>query len=698
MSGRDWRAWRRIGVVGAGNMGSGIAQKYAAEGYPVVLVDLDDEALARGLRRARETLGEAVERKIHSRDEADGILARMTFTTDLDRLRDADLVIEAVFEDLGVKRALFERLGGLTGPGTALASNTSSFAIKDLAGAAAHPERVLGLHYFYHPAKNRLVEVVAGPQTLPEILEGVWDLQEAVGKTPIASTDSPGFIVNRFFVPWINEAARILDEGIGDVATIEQAAIEGFRIGMGPFQLMNVTGIPIGYHAAASLQRQLGDFYKPARSIKDRMERGAGFETAGEPDRSRFEEISGRLLGLTFHICSELVSEGVGSLEDTDLGARVGLRWAQGPFQMMNRLGIEKAAELAGRFQRRYGLKMPPVLIRRRESGKPFDLKVVRREDRDGLAHLTFYRPDAMNALNEEVLDQFEAAFDAAAADPAVRGVVLKGSGKAFVAGADVRFFVKALEASDFDRIRAFTHKGHRILEKVDRCPKPVIVQLDGVALGGGFELALAADRIVATEKGSVGFPETGIGIYPGLGGTQRTSRRIGAALTRYAVLTGQILGARQAAEIGLVDEVVDRSRLEDSFRRWAGKGPVGDEARGPARRLDASNLPAPWPAVAAAFERLDLEAALSGKETAERSAAGGEARSAVEKALKSLPRKAPVALRIADRLIRDGAGVALEEGLRSEIAALEEIFATRDAYEGLKALTEGRRPEYKGK
>jgi enoyl-CoA hydratase/3-hydroxyacyl-CoA dehydrogenase len=562
-------------------MGSGIAQKYASEGYPVVAVDLDEKSLERGRERIRSTLREGVERRIYTPEQAEAILGRIAFHTELSAMADVDLVIEAVFEDLEVKRDVFRRLAEVTSADCVLATNTSSFKVGDLAQVVKGPHRVMGLHYFYHPAKNRLVEVIPGPETPGELLDQVWDLQEAIGKTPILCADAPGFIVNRFFVPWVNEAARMLEEGLADIPTIEEAAKKTFGIGMGPFELMNVTGIPIAYHAASTLERDLGAFYRPAGIIKAQMEKGEPFALDGTPDASRFQTVADRLLGVTFQIVSELVQEGVGSIEDTDIGARVGLRWARGPFQMMNALGVPRAAELARAIQQTYGLSAPKLLEEQARKGEPFPIQVVKTRKADGLGQVILYRPDAMNALDEETMGQLEAAIRELSQDPEVQGIVLKGAGKAFVAGADVKFFVEAMDAGDYERIRAFTERGHRILEAIDQCPKPVIAQLDGVALGGGFELALAADYIVATEKGAMGFPETGIGIYPGLGGTQRTSRRIGVGLTRFLVLTGQILGRRRRSGWW-----TRWCRVRPSGRRCASSSPAAPQGpSGVARR-----------------------------------------------------------------------------------------------------------------
>jgi len=360
---------RKIAVIGAGNMGSGIAQKYATEGFPVYLVDRDEAAVEKGRGTIAQIVSEGVERKIFRPEQAEQILGRVNPTLDWTDLQDADLVVEAVFEDLEVKRDVFRKLSEVTKKDCLLATNTSSFFVKQLSEVSTHPERVVGLHYFFHPAKNRLVEVIPAPETSEENLARAWASQERIGKTPIASLDAPGFVVNRFFVPWINEATRLHEEALGDIPTIEQAAIEAFRIGMGPFQLMNLTGIPIGFHAAATLEKELGRFYAPSGILTGYTKSGQQFGFDGEADKARFTAIQERLLGLTYHIAAQLVSEGVGSIKDVDIGARVGLRWAEGPFEMMNRQGMAEVKRIVDQFERFYGLATPKILAAQYEAG-----------------------------------------------------------------------------------------------------------------------------------------------------------------------------------------------------------------------------------------------------------------------------------------------------------------------------------------
>ncbi len=683
------REIRKIGVVGAGNMGSGIAQKYAAEGFRVVLVDLDEPAVERGTARIDASLREGVERRVYTAERASAIRERIHATPDWRALAAVDLALEAVFEDLGVKRDVMIHLEEVARPDAILASNTSSFMIHQLAGALRHRERLIGLHYFYHPAKNRLVEVVSGRDTSREVYAAAWALQDAAGKTPIRSADAPGFVVNRFFVPWLNEAVRLLEMGAADIATIEAAAKKAFGIGMGPFELMNVTGVPIAFHAAETLGRELGELYAPACLLGEQARTGKPWTLGGEPNATRFDDVAEELLGVVFAVASELVTVGVGTIEDVDIGARVGLRWPRGPFEMMNAHGIAESVALAERTVARHDRPLPALLSRRREVEGRFVFRLVRLFVEDGVATVTINRPDALNALSEEVVAQLADRAGEALARADVRALVLAGTGKAFVAGADIGFFLRHMERGELDRIVAFTGRGQEFLRALEKSAKPVVARLAGLSLGGGSELALGADRIVATDRGSIGFPETGLGIYPGLGGTQRLRARVGKGLARYLIYTGDILGARDAQAIGLVDAVVPHTELPEAIRAATDLAPRPDPAPGEAPPRGGA-LPEPYRALEAFFLAHRVADFLAGKADA----AGNPA---LEKAAARVRRKAPIALRLAERLIDEGEGLPWEQALSLELRHLREIFSTADAREGLSSLGRQTPPVFRG-
>lgn len=672
-----------IGVVGAGNMGSGIAQKYATEGFPVVVVDMDEAAVARGKERVEKTLAEGVERGIFKQERADAILGRMRFTADKKALADAALVVEAVFEDKKVKQDLFKELDGICAEDAILATNTSSFYVDDVASATARPERVVGLHYFYHPAKNRLVEVIRGKKTSDAAFERAWAIQELSAKTPIESADAPGFIVNRFFVPWLNESMRLVEEGVADIPTVEAAAKKAFGVGMGPFELMNVTGVPITLHAATTLGDELGDFYRPCDLIRPVVEKKEQWSLEGTPDAAKMDAVSDRLWGVVAQIACRIVfDEKVCTLEDCDLGARVGLRWPRGPFEALNAMSTKKALALVEAIAARYSnVEVPKALREHGEADKPFELRFVLGRVEDGVGYITFNRPDAMNALNEVVVEQLASTFDKLAADPAVKGIVLEGKGKAFVAGADTRFFVEQIKKDDVPRIVRFAAGGQDVFRRIDRSEKPVVCALDGLSLGGGSELALACDFIVATPRGTLGFPETGIGIYPGLGGTQRSARRVGVPLARWLVLTGDVVDAKTALTLGLVDEVVSPAELDEAVRRRALAGETRKESSPP------TTTPAGFEGLSKLFEA-PLEELRAGKVAVEDER--------LAKAMKKVSFKAPLALKAADELVRAASSNTLEEGLAEETKGLDVIFRTHDALEGLSSIGRGR-PSFKG-
>jgi enoyl-CoA hydratase/3-hydroxyacyl-CoA dehydrogenase len=338
---------------------------------------------------------------------------------------------------------------------------------------------------------------------------------------------------------------------------------------------------------------------------------------------------------------------------------------------MINRHGIKPSGDLVGQFGGGWGIPVPGNLSLQWRGNAPFAFSYVKSEVQDGIATLTVNRPDAMNALNETVVAQLHAALDEALADPPVRGVVIAGAGKAFIAGADIRFFVKNIESGDVARIVKFTKAGHALLAAIEGAKKPVVARLHGLALGGGVELALACHAIVATPRASLAFPETGIGIYPGLGGTQRTTRRIGVGLARWLVFTGQMVGAEEAGAIGLVDRVVPYEDLDDALREAI--------AAGTSRRTRPT-LSARHAALEAFFAKHDAESLRSGSADT-----GGD--EGLAKAMKRVSGKAPIALRLAGKLIESGSTVSLQEGLAMELGHLEEIFTTKDAHAGLSSV-----------
>ena len=675
---------RTVGIVGAGNMGAGIAQKIAMEGYAVLLADMNGDRARAGKETIATSLAQAVGRRVLSEAQAAAALDRITPVESLEGLADADLVLEVIFEDLLAKKELFRELDRICREGCILATNTSSFYVAELSQATTRPGMVVGLHYFFHPAKNRLLEIIPGHLTRPEVVEAMFRFAEGHGKTALLVKDAPGFAVNRFFVPWLNESVRMLEEGVADIPSIEAAAKTVFQIGMGPFQLMNVTGIPVALHAAGTLGTELGPFYEPSDALRDKVEAGGFWPLEGDADPAVAEVVSRRLQAVTFAVAGAILDEDVCSVEDLDRGARIGLRWAAGPFEMMNSFGLNDAvAAIQEMVDAGSSVELPESIVERAGAENPtWSFRRVDLRVDDGVARITINRPEVLNALDEELIGQLDARLDEALATPNLKAIVLAATGKAWVAGADISFFVRNIEAGDIDRIVAFTESGHRVLKKIESAPVPVVARIHGMTLGGGVELALACHAVVASTKASFALPETGIGIYPGLGGTQRLPRIVGTELARRLILTGKPLGANAAKAAGLVADVVPVQELDAAIIALLDGG-VPDKYA-PRDAADAD--------VVAAYTGQAAGELLAGRLPDGLSDA---ARALAEKDLRAIGRKAPIALRTANRLLDEGTATTLKAGLQLELDALPGIFGTADALTGLRSVLQRERPSW---
>lgn len=663
----------QIAVIGAGTMGSAIAQHFLMKGLSVQLLDQDRTAMNRGCEQICASMNEARSRGIISTEQSAQMLDRLKSTEDYGALMGVDLVVEAIFENLQAKQELFQRLESQVSESCILASNTSSFQIGDLQQVMRHPQRLLGVHYFYHAAKNKLVEIIPGAATDPALVEQMTEFYSACGKTPIVVADAPGFAINRFFVPWLNEAVRLYQEGHGAIPEIDQVAQETFGIAMGPFALMNATGVPIAMHAAQGLAAKLGPYYAPAERLIEQVasEQDWNLEPTATNESSDPIQIRERLLAAAIGVACQLVSEGVADATSVDLGARAGLRWPQGPFELMNQIGIAETRAMVSDLFGRWDLPMPRLPFAKQDP-KPVRFDWVQAIRVQGTGLIVFNLPDRMNALSEPVMDQLGDCFAELEADTTIRTVYFAGKGKAFVAGADIKFFLDAINSEDLERILRFTATGQKILQRISTSDKTTVAYLDGLTLGGGLELALACDFRIGTDQALLGFPETGIGIYPGLGGTQRTPRLIGKNLAKLLIATGQILDAATARQYGLLDLIIDPvPRLSDL-------------AAINLKRCHRLSVHAP--AVANAFAGFDGELSDAWLQ-----------QSQVKPYEKVLRRKAPIALRTAVSLIDRGESLPLDQALALELDGLREIFSTQDARAGLDSVLSHQRPQFTG-
>jgi 3-hydroxybutyryl-CoA dehydrogenase len=249
---------RKIGVVGAGAMGSGIAQLAAQSGCDVLMQDVTDEFVKKGLDSIDKFLKKGIERGKVTEEQKNEVLSRIRGTTRIEELGDVDFIIEAVFEDLKVKQGIFQKIDGLVAPEVILCTNTSSISITEIAAATKRPDKVAGMHFFNPAQIMRLVEVIRGHYSSDETIKTVIDSAKKMGKEPIeVKRDSPGFVVNRILMPHFIEAIRIVEEGVATIEDVDKAVKLGLNYPMGPFELMDLTGNDIAYHVIEYLHNEL---------------------------------------------------------------------------------------------------------------------------------------------------------------------------------------------------------------------------------------------------------------------------------------------------------------------------------------------------------------------------------------------------------------------------------------------------------
>ncbi|QTL97369.1 3-hydroxybutyryl-CoA dehydrogenase [Iocasia frigidifontis] len=266
---------KKIGIVGAGTMGSGIAQTIAQSGYEVILRDIEQDFVDQGLAKIEKNLARSVQKERISAAEKDAVSGRITGTTELSKLADADLIIEAITEQMEIKKRVFQELDELCSPETILASNTSALSITEIATTTKRPDKVLGIHFFNPVPVMKLVELIKSITTAEETFNKAKEFVEKIGKTPVEVNEAPGFVVNRILIPMINEAAFILYEGIAKVDEIDTAMKLGANHPLGPLALGDLVGLDVCLAIMETLYNEFGDSkYRPCPLLRKKVRAG----------------------------------------------------------------------------------------------------------------------------------------------------------------------------------------------------------------------------------------------------------------------------------------------------------------------------------------------------------------------------------------------------------------------------------------
>ncbi len=605
----------KAAVVGAGTMGGQIAQTIAAAGIGVVLKDIDDALVQAGLDEARNVttghIGKLAEKgKItaeQAAEQIEQIVGRIEGTTSYAAFGDVDLVIEAVPEKMEIKQAVFAELDASTPGHAVLASNTSSLSITEIAEATLRPDKVVGFHYFYPASIMPLIEIVEGEETSAETVSAAVTFAQAIRKQPITCAEVPGFVVNRILNSSSAEVWREQEEKGLSIKKIDEGLGAAGVLPIGPYMLINLLGLDTVLHVAEHLIESYGEerFYVPKGMQKLVANGKLGAKTGGDgfydpqgnpnlpgeadPDIDELVE----LLSLkTFLEACLVLEEGVASHRDIDFGmmAGAGLDPRRGllpPFMRADSEGLDSVLERMENAQERYGERFtPPTILRRlvaqgrlgQKTGQGFyaypqpdaeqPAEVIKLETRaDGVA-IAWLANGQMNSISPQVAGDLEKVWEKLK-DSDVRALVIASSNPfLYSAGADI----KAFTTMDAAAGETLIHETHALFKELGTGRIATIAAVNGLAFGGGCELAMACDVRIAARSALFGQPEIKLGIIPGFGGTQRLPRLVGSNKALEMNLVGDPVLADEAFEFGLVNRVVEDHELLDTALSWARK------------------------------------------------------------------------------------------------------------------------------
>ncbi|HVC83940.1 MAG TPA: enoyl-CoA hydratase-related protein [Solirubrobacteraceae bacterium] len=594
----------KAAVVGAGTMGGEIAQLIAAAGIPVVLRDVEQRLVDVGRQRAEDLtaaqLDALVWKQRLTRAQADEQLARtlalISTTTAYDGFGDVDFVIEAVPERLDLKQAVFEELDAATPGHAILASNTSALSISELASVTTRADRVLGFHFFYPASVMRLVEIVEGVETSPESMAAASRFAAAIRKTAIRCADDPGFVVNRVLMSAISELWRAQEEQGLSIAALDRAISESKAAPMGPFRLADQLGLDTVLHVAEHLQESFGERFYVHGGLRELVGKGRlgaksgrGFyEASAAPDIGGDSvdaaELAERFTLKALVECCLVLEDGVAGAREIDLAMMAGAGLSPPPFARADAVGLGEVVgrleQAAGRWGERFA---PPTILRRlvaqgrlgaaagqgffpTPAPDPGQDGPIKLESRGDVAIAWIDNPPA-NSLSVEAIDSLARLWRGVVEDATVRVLVIASASPAlFCAGADI----KGMQTMQAPGQREFVDTMHSLLLEAGRSRIVTIAAINGLAYGGGCELAMGADIRIAAQSASFAQPEIKLGIIPGFGGTQRLPRLVGSGRALEMNLLGEPIDALEAWELGLVNLVVGDHELLDTALAWA--------------------------------------------------------------------------------------------------------------------------------
>lgn len=661
---------RKIAVIGSGEMGHGIAEVFAVNGYSVNLEDISKEMLDKAIKEVRESLEKLSKKGSLGQSSVDDVLARIkTFTEIEPAVKDVDLVIEAVPEIEDLKRKIFQDLEKFTRSDTILTSNTSNIRITDIAKSISKRDRVAGLHFFNPPVVMKLVEVIKGEETSDDVISTLYDLVKKIGKIPVkVMKDSPGFIVNRINAPDMLLFCLLIENKVASPEEIDAfAKMQGMP--MGPYELIDYVGIDVVYHSMEYYAKTLNPDYAKCKVYNELYNKkylgkktGRGFYdwSAGRPAIDTKKATNKvdlmDIFAVEINEAVKLIEEGVATPEDIETGVKYGLNRAFGPISVAKSLTNAEVKNKLETLAKKFNCSVfePADSIKSGKMREAIDGRLKKKEEKKEekvakevpksssaeqfntiilekypfkVARIVLNRPKH-NTINNELLEDLEKAIKLLWNDNEIYVVLITGQGTTLSAGADLsQYFASSFQFLEFSR------KGERVFRLLSEMPKLTIAVMKGYALGGGFELSLACDLRVGSEDVQVGFPEVTLGLIPAWGGSQKLARVVGLGRAMELIVTGQRITGRDAYSLGIINKI---------------------------------------------FKDPDNEAIEYAKSIAETSA--------------------PIAMYLSKRLLNKGTEVPIDVGLEMESFAAGVAYSTEDLKEGISSFLQKKKPEYKGR
>lgn len=645
-----------IGIIGSGQIGPDIALHFAMQGVEVIVVDVSREALKNGRAKFEKKIDKLESKKKLKPEKAEAIKSKATFTDSYGSLAKAQWVIEAATEDIALKRSIFEQLEYVCNSETVFTSNSSHLEPDQVFGKLSKQGRAAITHFFYPADRNPVVEIVAGSKTEPQLVTDLNVLFESTGKLALEVKSQYGYAIDPVFEGLCLAACHAVDKGIGTIKEVDAVAQNALKMTVGPFTAMNlVGGRPIIAKGIDNYSKFI-PWFRQSKLLNAQIEKNEDWDIAAKDeevkvDKETEEALSNYLLGAYFMLAGEVLEAEIINISDFEDGLALALDMAPA-ISLMNKIGIKETLKIVGNYVAEDGShgRIPPILQKQVARGQ-WRLQHVQRKNFEDIAVLTLRRFKVLNALSSEVLFELESHIDEIAADNSVRGVVIRGYGtRAFVAGADIKELAQLKTSEDAANL---ARQGQKVFSKIESLKKPVIAAMNGLAFGGGNELAMSCHLRLAAEKQKVfvGQPEPKLGVIPGYGGTQRLPRWIGMEKAWPILRTGNPISSADALEYGLIKEEIAFDELLMRAVSMARDIADGD--------FKPEKIPSKPISVPASFEDVDI----------------GGLSTAIDEILQNA--------------VIEGARGSLDDGLEIEALAFGACVATKDFKIGMKNFIE---------